>query len=136
VTSDGWPLRVEVDGRVVDHPAAGWAADGTTDVLMVGVCIGPTIGGATPLAPDAVPDDGFLDVVVSTATGPLARAAFAASLKTGRHVERDDVRVVRGREATVAGGPVDLVADGELEEAVGRRTWRVDHDAWAVLVPR
>jgi diacylglycerol kinase family enzyme len=136
VTSAGWPLRVQVDGRIVGQGDGGWSLDGTTDVLMVGVCNGPTIGGATPLAPDATPDDGVVDVVVSTATGPLARAAFATSLNAGRHVERDDVLVVRGREVTVAGGPVGLVADGELEEGVLRRTWRVEHHAWSVLVPR
>ncbi len=136
VTTSGWPLRVAVDGRVVEHEAAGWTADGTAAVLMVAVCNGPTIGGATPLAPDAVVDDGLLDVVVSTATGPLARAAFAAALTAGRHVERDDVLVVRGREVSVTGEPVDLVADGELEEGVDARTWRVQHHAWSVLVPR
>lgn len=134
-TAAGWQLRVEVDGRVVELPADDRRLDGSTAVLMVGVCNGPTIGGATPLAPDARPDDGLLDVVVSTATGPLARAAFATSLTSGRHVERDDVVVVRGREVTVAGGPVELVADGELEEGVERRTWRVEPRAWSVLVP-
>ncbi len=136
VTTAGWHLRVEVDRRVVEHEAAGWSPDGTMGVLMVAVCNGPTIGGATPLAPDAMVDDGLLDVVVSAATGPLARAAFAAALSNGRHVQRDDVLVVRGREVTVAGGPVDLVADGELEEGVGCRTWRAEHHAWSVLVPR
>lgn len=136
VSTAGWNLRVAVDGRVVEHEAAGWAADGGTRVLMAAVCNGPTIGGATPLAPDAVVDDGLLDVVVSTATGPVARAAFAAALPSGAHVERDDVLVVRGREVAVTGGPVDLVADGELEEDVNSRTWRVQRHAWSVLVPR
>jgi hypothetical protein len=36
----------------------------------------------------------------------------------------------------VTGGPVDLVADGELEEDVHFRTWRVQRHAWSVLVPR
>jgi hypothetical protein len=44
--------------------------------------------------------------------------------------------VVRGREVAVTGGPVDLVADGELEEDVKSRTWRVQRHAWSVLVPR
>ena len=136
VATTGWDLRVEVDGRGVGPDAADRSPDGSTGVLMVGVCNGPTIGGARPLAPDALMDDGLLDVVVSAATGPLARATFATALSTGRHVERDDVLVVRGREVTVAGGPVDLVADGELEEGVVRRRWRVAHHAWSVLVPR
>jgi diacylglycerol kinase family enzyme len=136
VNTAGWDLRVEVDGRVVEHETGGWAADGDRRVLMAAVCNGPTIGGATPLAPGATVDDGLVDVVVSTATGPFARAAFAAALPSGRHVERDDVMVVRGREVAVTGGPVDLVADGELEEDVKSRTWRVQRHAWSVLVPR
>jgi diacylglycerol kinase family enzyme len=132
VTAGSAELRVEVDGQVVS--AADWAADGSTDVLMVGVCNGPTIAGGTPLAPDALLDDGLAEVVVCTATGPVARATFAAALLSGTHVERPDVRVVRAREVTFRGGPVDLVADGELQEAVAARTWRVDHHAWSVLV--
>ena len=134
VTADDDRLRVEADGVVV--ASGDWAADGRTDVLMVGVCNGPTIAGGTPLAPGALVDDGLADVVVCTATGPVARAAFAAALLSGTHVERPDVVVVRAREVTFSGGPVDLVADGELEEAVAARTWRVDSCAWTVLVPR
>ena len=134
-TSSGWPLRVEVDGRVAAHEGEGWAADGNTDVLMLAVCTGATIGGGTPLAPDALVDDGLAEVVVSTATGPVARAAFAAALLTGRHVDRPDVLVMRGREVTFSGPPVDLNADGEVEEGVTSRTWRVERHAWSVLVP-
>ncbi|MFD2091112.1 diacylglycerol/lipid kinase family protein [Blastococcus deserti] len=135
-TTSGWPLRVEVDGRVAVHEAEGWAADGSTDVLMVAVCTGRTIGGGAPLAPDARVDDGLADVVVCAATGPVARAAFATALLAGRHGERDDVVVTRGREVSFSGPPVDLNADGELQEGVASRTWRVQRHAWSVLVPR
>jgi diacylglycerol kinase family enzyme len=135
VASSGWDLRVEIDGRVAAHEAAGWAADGSCAVLMLGVCNGSTVGGGTPLAPDALPDDGLADVVVCTATGPVARAAFAAALVGGRHVERSDVLVARGREIRFSGGPVDLDADGELEQDVTSRTWRVRPRAWSVLAP-
>jgi diacylglycerol kinase family enzyme len=136
VTGSGSPLRVEVDGRVAAHGSEGWTADGRTDVLMLAVCTGRTIGGGTPLAPDALPDDGLAEVVVCTATGPVARAAFAAALLTGRHVDRDDVLVTRGRQVTFTGPPVDLNADGELESGVTSRTWQVRRHAWSVLVPR
>ncbi|TFV60169.1 diacylglycerol kinase [Geodermatophilus sp. DF01-2] len=135
VSSPGWPLRVEVDGRVAAHPAEGWVADGTRDLLMLGVCTGRSIGGGTPLAPHAEPDDGLADVVVSVATGPVARAAFAAALTSGTHVDRPDVLVLRGRQVSVTGGPVDLDADGEVEEGVPQRTWRVRRHGWSVLVP-
>jgi YegS/Rv2252/BmrU family lipid kinase len=125
LTATGWDLRVEVDGRTVVDEGAG-------RVLMAAVCNGPTIGGGRPLAPDARMDDGLADVVVCTATGPLARAAFALALLTGRHTARGDVLVVRGREVTISGEPVALDADGELGPPVPSRTWRLDHAAWSV----
>ena len=82
VTSSGLDLRVAVDGDVVTHEQGGWTADGSTGVLMLGVCNGPTIAGGAPLAPGAILDDWLADVVVCTAKGPLARAAFAAALLT------------------------------------------------------
>jgi diacylglycerol kinase family enzyme len=136
VTSSGTDLRVEVDGAVLVAEDQAWAADGNTGVLMLGVCNGPTIAGGTPLAPGAIPDDGLADVVLSTATGPVARAAFATALLAGSHGERPDVRIVRGREVTVSGPPAEAVADGELKPPAGRRTWRVEPSAWSVSVPR
>lgn len=123
--STGWDLRVEVDGEPLhtDEP-----------VLMVGVANGRTIGGGAELAPDAVPDDGLLDVVVATSTGPLARLGFGVALREGGHVEREDVVAVRGRTVTVTGEPFPLNADGELDGPVDRRTWTVRPGAWAVLV--
>ncbi|MGY1714657.1 diacylglycerol/lipid kinase family protein [Geodermatophilus sp. SYSU D01106] len=133
-TGPGEALRVAVDGAVVSVPD-GRAADGDTPLLMVGVCNGPTIGGGTALAPGADPGDGLADVVVSAATGPAARVAFAAALLAGRHGDRDDVVVVRGREVTLSGGPVGLDADGDLLDPVPSRTWRVQPGAWSVPLP-
>lgn len=134
IAGAGDRLRVTVDGAVVASPA-GWAADGGTPLLLVGVCNGPTIGGGTALAPGADPGDGLADVVVSAATGPAARAAFALALLGGRHPGRDDVVCVRGREVSVSGGPVGLDADGDLLPPVPARTWRVAAGAWSVPVP-
>jgi YegS/Rv2252/BmrU family lipid kinase len=125
-TATGWDLRVEVDGTPVhtDDP-----------VLMVGVANGRTIGGGSELAPGAEPDDGLLDVVVATSTGPLARLGFGVAMRQGEHVEREDVLVVRGRTVTVSGDPFPLNADGELAGPVPRRTWTVRPKAWSLLVP-
>jgi YegS/Rv2252/BmrU family lipid kinase len=121
----GWDLRVEVDGEVVE-------VDGPA--LMVAVANGRTIGGGAEVAPDAVPDDGLLDVVVATSTGPLARLGFGVALREGEHVGRDDVTTRRGRTVTVTGQPFPLNADGELDGPVGSRTWQVEPGAWALLV--
>ncbi|CCG03984.1 diacylglycerol/lipid kinase family protein [Blastococcus saxobsidens] len=133
LSGSGWNLRVEIDGRIAT--SGEWAADGSCAVLMLGVCNGRTIGGGSALAPDAEPDDGLLDVVVSTATGPAARVAFGAALATGRHADRPDVLVARGREVRISGAAVAVDADGELGEMGGARTWRVEPAAWSVLVP-
>jgi YegS/Rv2252/BmrU family lipid kinase len=125
--STGWDLRVEVDGEAVhtDEP-----------VLMVGIANGRTIGGGAELAPAAVPDDGLLDVVVATSTGPLARLGFGVALRDGDHVERDDVLAVRGRTVRVTGEAFPLNADGELDGPLSERTWRVEPGAWALVVPK
>ena len=127
VRPGGWSLRVEVDGASVHVD---------DEVLMVGVANGRTIGGGAELAPDASPDDGLVDVVIATSTGPLARLGFATSLREGDHVERDDVLVVRGRSVTVTGEEFPVNADGELYGPVSARTWTVRPAVWSVLVPR
>jgi YegS/Rv2252/BmrU family lipid kinase len=122
----GWHLRVQVDGEPVE-------TDGP--VLMVAVANGRTIGGGAELAPYAEPDDGLLDVVVATSTGPLARLGFGVALKDGEHVERDDVTTLRGRTVTVTGDPYPVNADGELDGPVTSRTWTVRPGAWSLVVP-
>jgi diacylglycerol kinase family enzyme len=124
----GWPLQVSVDGALI--------TDGNRRVLQVGVLNGRTIGGGTPLAPDAEPDDGLADVIVSTATGPMARLRYARLLRHGRHAEHPDVVLVRGRTVELAGPPVPINSDGELGDGVSHRRWTVQPRAWWVLAPR
>jgi YegS/Rv2252/BmrU family lipid kinase len=122
----GWHLRVIVDGELVDVDGAA---------LMVAVANGRTIGGGASVAPDALPDDGLLDVVVATSTGLPARLGFAVALREGEHVARDDVTVIRGRTVTVTGDPFPVNADGELQGPVTQRTWTVRPGAWSVVTP-
>lgn len=126
-TTPGWRLRVEADGAVL--------SDIDQRVLMVGVGLGSSIGGGTPLTPDARPDDGLAEVVVSRATGPLARAGYALRLRRGTHGERADVRTVRARTVSVSGQPFPVNADGELSGPVSARTWTLQPRAWRLLAP-
>ncbi len=102
---------------------------------MVGVGNGKTIGGGTPLCPHAAPDDGLLDVVVVNATGAAARVAFAAALRTGRHLERGDVHHARGREVRISGDSVAHNVDGEVSDEVRERSYRLVPSAWSLLAP-
>ncbi|MEV0624947.1 diacylglycerol/lipid kinase family protein [Nonomuraea wenchangensis] len=128
VRSKGWRLRVRVDGEPV--------ADGRRRVLMVGVGNGASIGGGTPLTPDARPDDGLADVVVSYAVSPWGRLAYGVLLRLGRHPERDDVATFRGRAVVVEGEPVPANADGELCPPAPHRSWTLRPAAWRVVAPR
>ncbi len=120
-------LRIEADGEVV--------ADVDQHVLMVAVANGASVGGGTELAPDADPEDGMLDVVVSFATGPVERVAWAAQLLRGDHQERDDVVSLRAKQVTVSGEDFWLSADGEITGPERRRSWHLEQGAYSLVVP-
>jgi diacylglycerol kinase family enzyme len=126
VRATGWTVRVVADGTVLHEGEP---------VLMVGIANGRTIGGGAPLAPDASPSDGWLDVVIATSTGPLARLGFGVAMRDGEHVEREDVHAVRARSVTVSGDPYPVNADGELDGPIESRTWTVEPGAWSLLAP-
>lgn len=123
---DGLELSVTVDGEPLPLPGER--------VLVAGIGNGPSVGGGTMLCPGADPCDGLVDVVVACATGPAARVAFANDVRTGRHLERDDVVSVRGTRVGITGEAVVHDADGELSRAVPHRTYRVDPGAWTLLI--
>lgn len=124
-----WDVEVLVDGRPLRPDATD---DGR--VLLVAVMNAPTVGGGTPIAPGAELDDGLLDVVVTTATGPAARAAFGVALTQGSHLDRDDVASGRGREVRIHGQPIPFNIDGELEEeGSSDRRFRIEPGAWHVV---
>lgn len=128
---DGWRLRVTVDDRVLH--------DGSEPVLMVAVGVGSSIGGGAPVAPEAEPEDGVAEVVVSTATGPLARVGYALAVRRGEHTDRDDVLSDRGRTVTIEAVDDDSAfrtdSDGEVKGPFVRRTWTIVPRAWQVLAP-
>lgn len=78
--------------------------------------------GGVRVAPDAVLDDGCMDVIVIGA-GPLAQlGAVAARLAAGRHLDHELVSAFRARELTVASDPpMSFNVDGE---PIGRGGFR------------
>jgi YegS/Rv2252/BmrU family lipid kinase len=120
-------LRVEVDGEVVN--------DLHRPVLQVALGNGTTVGGGTALTPEADPGDGSVDVMVSRAVSPLARAGYALHLSRGRHHERDDVLYLRGQQVSVSGKAFWCSADGEIDGPERQRTWRVEPAAYSMVLP-
>ena len=120
-------LRVEVDGHVV--------ADFDRPILQVSIGNGATVGGGTELTPEADPEDGRLDLMVSYAIGPLARFGYAFRLSHGEHHARDDVLYVNGATVSVSGQAFYCSADGELYGPERNRTWRVEKGAYSMTLP-
>ncbi len=121
-------LHIEVDGEVV--------ADMDRHVMMVAIGNGATVGGGTAVTPDADPQDGMIDVMVSFATGPLSRIGFVANLVRGSHALREDVACRRGTRVTITGEDFWITADGEISGPETRRTWHLEPGAWTMLVPQ
>jgi diacylglycerol kinase family enzyme len=118
-------MRVVADGTVVHEGPA----------LMVGIGNGSSIGGGTELFPGAVLDDGLAEVVVASAVGAAARAAFGAALRSGDHLGRDDVVALRAADVVVSGDPVRHNADGEVTDEIERRRYTVEPGAWRLIRP-
>jgi YegS/Rv2252/BmrU family lipid kinase len=121
-------LRVEVDGEVVN--------DLDRQVLQVAVGNGSSVGGGTELTPDAEPDDGQLDVMISRAIGPMARMLYAVRMGFATHHERDDVDYRRATTVSVTGEQFYCSADGEIYGPERHRTWRVEPAAYSMMLPR
>ncbi len=120
-------LRVEVDGQVI--------VDVDDPVLMVAVGNGTSVGGGTELTPEADPEDGKVDVMISRAVGPLAKFGYVAHLSRSKHHERDDVTYLRASRVTVSGDEFFCSADGEISGPERRRSWHVVPAAYSMLLP-
>jgi len=71
-------------------------------------------GGGMFIAPDAVPDDGSFDVVLSGATSKFRFLANLPKVFKGTHVEEDEITIVRATELEVtADREFPVYADGE-----------------------
>jgi YegS/Rv2252/BmrU family lipid kinase len=120
-------LHVEVDGEVVN--------DVDDKILMVAIGNGSSVGGGAELTPEAKPDDGKLDVMISRATRPGERLMYAVRLGFARHHLAEGATYLRGSSVSVAGGPFWCSADGEIYGPERQRTWHVEPEAYSMVLP-
>ena len=123
--------------EVEDYAATLRFDDGETlelRVLNVVVANGRTVGGGLPVAPEALLDDGLLDVVVIACSELTELAALAPRIVVGGHLDHEQVRLRRCRSVEVASEPPMLFnADGELVGR-GRVRYEVIPSALTVVV--
>lgn len=120
-------VQILIDGDEVNR------ADQPT--LMVAIGNGASVGGGAELTPDADPEDGTLDVMISSAIGPLARIGYALHVAKAEHRERDDVAYLRGREVAISGDEFYSSADGEIAGPLTSRTWTLHREAYSMILP-
>jgi diacylglycerol kinase (ATP) len=99
--------RLEVDGTPSE-----------TDAVLVAVANNTSLGGGMLVTPDAVLDDGLLDVFV---VQPLSRRAFLRIFPRvfkGTHVTDPRVSIVQGRRIRIEADGVVAYADGERVAAL------------------
>ncbi|MFJ4784076.1 YegS/Rv2252/BmrU family lipid kinase [Streptomyces sp. NPDC088794] len=114
--------RVTVDGE--EHPHTGYTVVAANSGYY---------GSGRHIAPDARVDDGLLDIVMIREAPRRLFFTLMNELKTGAHVRRPEVTILRGREIRIeADREVPYGADGEVE-AVLPVTVRVLPGALRVL---
>jgi diacylglycerol kinase family enzyme len=121
-------VHVELDGKVV--------TDVDRPVLMISIGNGANVGGGTELTPEADPEDGQVDVMISHAVGAVAKAGYALHLRRGDHLRRDDVQYLRGSRVTISGDEFWISADGEVSGPERQRSWHLEPAAYSFIVPR
>jgi YegS/Rv2252/BmrU family lipid kinase len=104
----GWrpaSYRVTVDGT--EHHHRGYTVVAANSAYY---------GSGRVIAPAARVDDGLLDIVMIREAPRRLFFTLMNELKTGAHIERPEVVVLRGREIRIeADRPVPYGADGEVE---------------------
>ncbi|MEM1012549.1 MAG: diacylglycerol kinase family protein [Planctomycetota bacterium] len=90
-------ITVTVDGQRVFGPAPA--------IAMVANM--PEYGAGFPIAPDAISDDGLLDVVCLPCDGPMDVVKWFTLAAIGRHVDADGVVRAKGSEVTIASNAED-----------------------------
>jgi YegS/Rv2252/BmrU family lipid kinase len=121
-------VHVELDGEVV--------TDVDRPVLMLSIGNGANVGGGTELTPDADPEDGQVDVMISHSVGATAKLGYALHLRRGEHHRRDDVQYLRGSQVTISGDTFWISADGEVSGPERQRSWHVEPAAYSFILPR
>ncbi|MDY0341716.1 MAG: diacylglycerol kinase family lipid kinase [Coriobacteriia bacterium] len=91
-----------------------------TDVLILATTIGSTYGGGFKITPDAIPDDGLLEVCTIDPLGLLQALLRLPFVVFGKHTQMKVVHMSRHRSVVIeSDDPMPAQIDGEV--IVGRR---------------
>ena len=84
-------------------------------VLMIAAANGQYYGGGMKVAPDARPDDGFIEVCIGSSMGRLSALRKLPRFVAGTHVTLKEVRMLRAPELDLEfREPVQIELDGDV----------------------
>lgn len=103
--------------------------------VIVGNC--GTLTGGIVLLPDAVIDDGLLDVAILTPQSLADWTALAGRVLVGKEADGPSIERLQGRQVELTAQPAQLVeVDGDVLEKGTRVTISIDPATLIVRVPR
>ncbi|MFI2461143.1 YegS/Rv2252/BmrU family lipid kinase [Nocardia sp. NPDC019323] len=129
------PYRVELVDAVTDgltNPGAGSVLE--TEAVMVAVGNTRTYGGGMLICPDAIMDDGLLDLTVVGALSRREMLRLLPALSAGKRQDHPEVKQFRAAAVTLTAAGAPATADGE-PAGVLPITIRAVPAALTVLVP-
>lgn len=104
---DTWQVDLDLEG-------GSGSPEGPQRIVNIVVANGSRAGGNIPVAPDADPGDGLLEVVWIRDSAAAELGAVALRMVAGRHLEDERVEARRARAVRVRSDPVmPFTLDGE-----------------------
>lgn len=103
---------------------------------LLSVCNGPRTGGMM-IAPGAIMDDGYFDIVLGPQVPKRTVIKFLLKLTQGTHIDQDNITFTRTKSLKITSDPgTPLHADGEiLSEAAKEITYSILPQKLTMLVP-
>ncbi|MGW6626212.1 YegS/Rv2252/BmrU family lipid kinase [Nocardia sp. NPDC055002] len=109
------PFRIELSGLApgaLDNPADSHVVI-LTDAVMAPIGNTRTYGGGMLVCPEALADDGYLDITVVGAVSRLEMARLLPALSAGKRIDHPATKRYRARRITVGAEGGYATADGE-----------------------
>ncbi len=109
------PFRIEMSGLApgtLDNPPDSHVVV-LTDAVMAPIGNTRTYGGGMLVCPDALADDGYLDITVVGAVSRLEMARLLPALSAGKRIDHPATKRYRARRITVSAEGGHATADGE-----------------------
>ncbi|WP_406237066.1 diacylglycerol kinase [Nocardia sp. NBC_01009] len=108
------PYRIELTGvapGALDNPATDTVVE--TAAVMVAVGNTRTYGGGMLICPDAIMDDGLLDLTVVGAVSRLDMLRLLPALSAGKRIDHPATKQYRTAQVTLTAAGAPATADGE-----------------------